>query len=564
MLRRGVVVVAALALAVGCTNAPPPPLVTTEVARTEPTRTVDPGELVVGVDSVAGGYNPHRLADQSAMTTALAQMLLPSVFRTGPDGVRRLDRTLMVSAEVTSAEPYVVTYRVRQEAAWSDSAPIAAEDFVYLWEQLREDPGGLDGAGYRLIENISAREGGKVVEVAFAEPYPGWRSLFADLLPAHLLKDSPGGWDAALADGFPASGGPYSLRLLDRDRGEIVLERNDRYWADPVALDRVVLRRTDVPGLVSGLRTGHTQLALTPVDADEQALIDGLGAEVTETAVPGSAVAAILLRPVSEAMRVSAVRRAVVAALDRAELVEVGTGGGSAGALPADALVLPPSAPSYAATRPSGVPVAPKPAQVRELLTEAGYTKDAGMWERGGVPLNLVIAAGREDYADLAREVQRQLSVEGIQSRIVTPEDPYATQPETVDLLVGPLPADGDPATALADRFGCAPVPAGETTTPPGPTTTPGGDSAPELAAANPLGYCDADVDEAVQLALTGSTPAAEALAELEPRLWQAALLYPLYQETAQLVVHRTVSGVAAGPPLAGPFALADEWRRRS
>ncbi|GGS13631.1 MULTISPECIES: ABC transporter family substrate-binding protein [Actinokineospora] len=555
-MRRVVAVVAALALA-GCTNAPPPPLVTTDVARTEPSRAVDTGEIVVGVDSVAGGYNPHKLADQSAITTALAQTMLPSVFRTGPDGVRRLDRTLMVSAEVTSAEPYVVTYRVRPEAAWSDSAPIAAEDFVYLWEQLRDAPGAIDAAGYQLISNISASDGGKVVEVTFAKPYPGWRSLFGDLLPAHLLKDSPGGWDGALADGYPASGGPYSLRLLDRDRGEVVLERNDRYWAEPVELDRVVLRRTDVPGMVGALRTGHQQVGLTPVDADDEPLIEGLGAEVTTSAVPRPTVATVLLRPVSEAMRESAVRRAVVAALDRAALIAAGTGGGPAAALPADALVLPPSAPDYAATRPSGVPVKPNAKQTQQLLTDAGFAKDtAGVWARGGSPLTLVIAAGRPDYTELATELQRQLTEAGIQSSIATPADPYRS-PEPVDLLVGPLPADSDPATTLAGRFGCT------ATAHPAPSTTPTPPPTAPDPTANPLGYCDLSTDEAIESALTGSAPVASVLESVEPRLWQAALVYPLYQETDQLVTHRTVAGVAAGPPLAGPFAVADQWHRR-
>ncbi|MGX7825223.1 ABC transporter family substrate-binding protein [Actinokineospora sp. 24-640] len=564
-------VAAAVALA-GCTNAPPPPLVTTELARTEPVRPVDPGEIVVGVDSVAGGYNPHQLADQSTITTALARMVLPSAFRTGPDGVRRLDRTLMVSAEVTSAEPYTVSYRVRPEAAWSDSAPIAAEDFVYLWEQLRDSPGAIDRAGYRLIENISSRDGGKVVEVSFTQPYPGWRSLFADLLPSHLLKDSPGGWDGALGDSFPASGGPFSLRTLDRDRGEIVLERNDRYWAEPVVLDRVVLRRTDVPGLVGAVRAGHTQVGLTPVDTESKPLVDGLGAEVSTTPVPGAGVATVLLRPVSAAMRQSAVRRAVVAVLNRAALVETGTGGGQAGSLVADSLVVAPSSPAYAATRPRDVPVAPNPALAAKLLTEAGYTKESGMWARGGAPLNLVIAAGRPDHLDLAREVQRQLSVANIQSRIVTPDPvelysamlPAPAGPDIVDLLVGPLPVGLDPATTLAGRFGCERETTGETTTTPTPTTQSAlpGDGAARPVAANPLGYCDADVDAAIQSALTGAEPIAATLADLEPRLWKAALVYPLYQETDQLIVHRTVSGVTAGPPLQGPFANATQWRR--
>ena len=50
----------------------------------------------------------------------------------------------MLSAEVTKAEPYTVTYRLRGDASWSDSAPIAAEDFVYLWEHMRDAPGVVD------------------------------------------------------------------------------------------------------------------------------------------------------------------------------------------------------------------------------------------------------------------------------------------------------------------------------------------------------------------------------------------------------------------------------------
>ena len=106
----GVTLTAAVLALAACT--PAPRYVDTPVTSPVPTK-ADTGEVVVGVSNIAGGYNPHDVADQSAITTALADVLLPSVFRPGPDGVPQLDRTVMTSASVTSADPYTVTYQIR-------------------------------------------------------------------------------------------------------------------------------------------------------------------------------------------------------------------------------------------------------------------------------------------------------------------------------------------------------------------------------------------------------------------------------------------------------------------
>ena len=50
----------------------------------------------------APGFNPHLLADHSPVTTALATLVLPSVFRPDADGIPQLDPTIATSAEVVS------------------------------------------------------------------------------------------------------------------------------------------------------------------------------------------------------------------------------------------------------------------------------------------------------------------------------------------------------------------------------------------------------------------------------------------------------------------------------
>jgi ABC-type transport system substrate-binding protein len=548
LLRKLLLAFVALVVLAGCT--PAPHLVDEKVS--SPANTpVDVGEVVVGVDSIAGGYNPHNMADQSAITTALSTLLLPSVFRPGTDGTPQLDRTLMTSATVTKAEPYTVTYTIRADASWSDAAPVAAEDFVYLREQMTSQPGVLDAAGYRLISDINARDAGKVVEVTFAKPYPGWRTLFANLLPAHLLKDAPGGWTGALQNNFPATAGPFAVKTLDDDRGEVVLERNDRYWGEPATLDRIVLRRAEQAALVAALDAGHDQMALVRTDSVGANLLSDLAPSVTTTTVARPLVTTVLLRP-SQQLTDLPVRQALVALLDRAQLVTVGTGNGPSTALRADAQALAPSTPGYAPTMPGTVVFDPTAAQT--LLTGAGYARTSAGWARDGRPLKVVIGVAAQRPVDvrIARDVQRQFAAGGVSAEVVplSGADLYRRLSATsangaadaIDVAVVGRPTGGDPATMLATDFGCVSTSAG-------------------LTPANPLGFCDAGVQPTIDAALTGSLSVSDALTSVEPALWRASVALPLFQEADVLAVRSEVAGVSAGAGFAGPFAGAAFWK---
>jgi ABC-type transport system substrate-binding protein len=554
--------VAVFVLVTGCTGTPPVPVVTTPVAPVSPGISTDLGEIIVGMDSVAGGYNPHKVADQSAITSAMANLMLPSVFRPAADGTEQLDRTLMVSADVTNSKPYTVTYRLRGDASWSDGAPVAAEDFVYLWEQLRGVQGVVDAAGYRLIANITAREAGKVVEVTFTQPYPGWRTLFADLLPAHLLKDAPGGWASALADSFPATAGPFSVKTMDVGRGEIILQRNDRYWETPALAERLVLRRGDQTDLVDALRTKHEHVVMASTDAVGVEQLKALGSAVKIFTVPRPTVASVLLRPEGPELSDSHVRSAIAAFLDRNALIAAGTGGGPSARLRADALVLAPSRGDYKPTIPAAKWPAVKDVSGAEgLLTQAGYTKTSGVWLKNGRPLDVTVAApaDNEPYQKMAQELQRELSAVGVQVRLISPTaEQLVTQlampvppgqttntDGAIDIALLPRPAGGDPAAVLADDFGCMRT----------------GESA-QYTPANLAGYCDTGQQAAIDAALTGAILLPDTLSQLEPQLWRDAVVIPLYQESESLAIRPEMSGVGVGAPLAGPFSGVVGWHR--
>ncbi len=527
----------------------------------------------MGVDDVLGGYNPHNIADASQVTSALSQLLLPSVFRPKDDGTVELDKNLMKSAEIVSQQPFTVAYTIRPDASWSDSAPIAAEDFAYLREAMRDQPGVIGAAGYRLISDIQSREGGKRVEVTFSKPYPGWQTLFNDLLPAHLLKDAPNGWQGALASTFPAVAGPYSIKGLDTARGEVTLERNERYWEKPSALDRIVLRAADQDGTLAALRSGNDQFAMTRTDGAYLKRLAELGSAVQLHTVARPTVAEILLRPVSSTLSDPKVREGVAALIDRAKLITEAAAGGPSDKLRADAQVRVPSSKSgYQATIPNpGPPSATDPVKGEELLKSAGYTKEAGTWRKNGKNLSLVVAspAKQEPYATIAKELTAQLVAAGIEVNAIAPQPRelfsnllampvlngvQQTSPEGagnvgIDIaVIGQSAGSADVASVLASTFGCRPDQLV--------------DKARAVVPGNPLGFCDPALQPSIDAALAGTTPIADALKTLEPELWRRNVAIPLFQLADTLAIGSGISGVTAGPPMVGPFGSAVNWTR--
>jgi ABC-type transport system substrate-binding protein len=529
-------------------------------------------EIVLGVDRLTGGFNPHNLADLTPLSQAVAGLLLPSAFHQTPAGQWVLDDTLLDSAEVTNTAPFTVTYRIRRNAQWSDITPIAAEDFGYLAEQMRSQPGVLDSAGYQLIDQVVSRDGGKTAEVVFHRPYAGWRTLFRHLVPAHLLKDAPGGWSKGFDAGLPVSGGPFAMVSVDPSRGEMVLVRNDRYWDVPAQVDRILFRQGSDAALVEALRSGGAQAAFFGrPNAITESLLRAADLGVTPMVVPQPVLVSVLLRPASQVLDDQRVRTAVAAALDRPSLIATGVASGPSAVLRADSAVLAPLARGYQATAPAaGVPVAPDPDTVRRSLTDAGYTRGPVYWERAAKPLRLVVAApaDREPYGTLAARVADQLRIAGIDAELheVDPDELFATMlgptpaaggesfrpasvtvDDGVDIAVVPQPAAGHPATQLASWYGCPlVVPARLAPAPP-----------------NPAGFCDLTLQQFIERALVQDDPVGAVTPAVDAALWDQIVTIPLYQQVSLLVSTSQLSGPAPGTALEGPLDGAARWQRR-
>ena len=573
-------------LLAACTTEPTPP-----PAPPPPTAPPQPSQVVVAVDDLGPGFNPHLLAHQSPVTTALASLVLPSVFRPDASGALQLDPTVATSAEVVSDEPFTVSYELNLEASWTSGAPIAAEDFVYLWQRMRDEPGVADAAGYRLITDVRSRAAGKAVDVVFSQPYPAWKTLFANLLPAHLLKDAPGSWTGALANGLPASGGPFRVVSVDRARGEVLLTRNDLYWDAPAVLDQLLLRRLGGVALADGLGVGDVDVALSDPGSDVRTALGGLQPPPRTQPAPQPVVTELALRTDGGPLADTRVRQALGVLIDRSAV----RAAVAPEALAADAFALAPSQAGYTDTDPH------TRRDATSLLTAAGWTRgDDGRWRPSGDDGPLVIGAAADRPTDLkvAEQVAAQLDAAGIDTTVVAPTGvelfgqptvpatppstspptatatataepptpssspttgttatPTATTPTpapaagvTVDIVVRPRTVGGDPATELASDYGCVDAPTPGAASPPAVPTTCSSALQPlldELVADPDAATADATRDA------------------VEKLLWTQAPALPLFQPVSLLVSTPGAdagTAVGPGPLLTGPLTGAQRW----
>ncbi|WP_163645205.1 ABC transporter family substrate-binding protein [Mycobacterium saskatchewanense] len=599
-----------------CTVNPPPAPQSTDTPHNAPPPPPRVTQIIMGIDSIGAGFNPHLLSDLSPVNAAISALVLPSAFRPVPDpgtptGSRwEMDPTLLVSADVTNQNPFTVTYKIRPEAQWTDNAPIAADDFWYLWRQMVSQPGVVDPAGYDLITGVQSLEGGKQAVVTFSQPYPAWKELFSNILPAHIVKDVPGGFAAGLARAMPVTAGQFRVESIDPQRDEILIARNDRYWGPPAKPALILFRRAGAPAaLADSVRNGDTQVAQVHGGSAAFAQLSAIP-DVRTARIVTPRVMQLTLRANEPKLSDTQVRKAILGLLDVDLLAAVGAGSDNTVTLD-QAQIRSPSDPGYEPTAP---PAMTTPAALA-LLTGAGYTIDSntssspaptpastgppevirGRISKDGQQLSLVIGVAANDSTSVAvaNTVADQLRNVGIAATVLAldPVTLYhdALTDNQVDAIVGWHQAGGNLATLLASRYGCpalqttqvptsnmasaspsASRPAspsgsgGPATTPPTPTQTPSRPPEPGAlvqAPSNLTGICDRSIQSNIDAALNGSKSINDVITAVEPRIWNMSTVLPILQDTTIVAAGPSVRNVSlSGAVPVGIVGDAGQW----
>jgi ABC-type transport system substrate-binding protein len=601
-----------------CTVNPPPAPQSTDTPHNTPPPPQRITQIIMGIDSIGAGFNPHLLSDLSPVNAAISALVLPSAFRPVPDpsaptGSRwEMDPTLLVSADVTSQNPFTVTYKIRPEAQWTDNAPIGADDFWYLSRQMVSQPGVVDPAGYDLITGVQSTEGGKQAVVTFAQPYPAWRELFSNLLPAHIVKDVPGGFAAGLARALPVTGGQFRVENIDPQRDEILIARNDRYWGPPAKPALILFRRAGAPAaLADSVRNGDTQVAQVHGGSAAFAQLSAIP-DVRTARIVTPRVMQLTLRADEPKLADAQVRKAILGLLDVDLLAAVGAGSDNTVTLD-QAQIRSPSDPGYEPTAPpamttaaalglfaasgyqveSSASLSPAPPAPNSTTTPASAGPPEvirGRISKDGKQLSLVIGVAANDPTSVAvaNTAADQLRNVGIAASVAAldPVTLYrdALNNNQVDAIVGWHRAGGNLATLLASRYGCpalqsttVPTSTAATTTPAGalppagpaitsatPPTTPSRPTDPGAlvqAPSNLTGICDRSLQSNIDAALNGTKNINDVITAVEPRLWNMSTVLPILQDTTIVAAGPSVQNVSlSGAVPVGIVGDAGQW----
>src|ERR1700742_4284174 len=602
----------------GCAVSPPPAPQSTATTRSTSPPAARKSQIIMGIDSIGAGFNPHLLSDLSAVNAAVSALTLPSAFRpvtdpATPTGSRwEMDPTLLVSAEVTGENPFTVTYKIRPEAQWTDNAPIAADDFWYLWRQMVSQPGVVDPAGYDLITGVQSLEGGKQAVVTFAQPYPAWKELFSNILPAHIVKDVPGGFAAGLARALPVTGGQFRVENIDPQRDEILIARNDRYWGPPAKPALILFRRAGAPAaLADSVRNGDTQVAQVHGGSTAFAQLSAIP-DVRTARIVTPRVMQLTLRANEPKLADAQVRKAVLGLLDVDLLAAVGAGSDNTVTLD-QALIRSPSDPGYEPTAP---PAMTKTAALG-LFTASGYQVETntsaspsptpastgppevtrGRISKDGQQLSLVIGVAANDGTSVAvaNTAADQLRNVGITATVLAldPVKLYrdALVNNRVDALVGWREAGGNLAMLLASRYSCPALEATAVSTATTPLNPPASSDPSVTARATPAttptarasnaprraqgggavvqgrsdlpGICDHSIQSNIDAALAGTANINDVVNQIEPRLWNMSTVLPILQDTTIVAAGPSVENVGlTGAVPVGIGGDAGQWSK--
>lgn len=186
------------------------------------------------------------------------------LYRQGPDGEYELG---MAAEEPTISEDGLTyTYKIREDAVWSNGEPVTANDFVYAWQRL-VNPDQAAPYSY-LIDGIVANASeimrgemepselgvsavdDKTFEVSLVREIPYLKGLLtmAPLYPLNQAFVEEQGDSYATNSDTVLYNGPFTLDGWDGTNLTWAYQKNDQYWdADTVQVDTVnwqVLKET--------------------------------------------------------------------------------------------------------------------------------------------------------------------------------------------------------------------------------------------------------------------------------------------------------------------------------
>ena len=341
------------------------------------------GTFTYALDQDIAGFNINQATDSEFVLQEIMNQVWPTVYVIPNTLQPQLDTNYVTSATVTSTSPQTVVYQINPKAVWSDGVPFNAADFIYNYQANSGNPKYTDvggkafepasTSGYNQVKSVTGSNGGKTVTVVFSTPFGDWKSLFSDMLPAHIAKV------VGFNNGFQTfnaavkvSGGPFAIQSYTQGQ-DLVEVRNPKWWGTPAPLDKLIFRFfADDNQIPPALQNSEVNGA-NPAQASLQ-FKDAIAAvpNLTTTIEAGLEFQHMDFNQANPYLAKLDVRQAIAFGTNRADMVNRIVGPITSSVKPLNNRIFVPGQPQYQDT--SGGLGAFDPAKAKQLLQASGMT----------------------------------------------------------------------------------------------------------------------------------------------------------------------------------------------
>jgi peptide/nickel transport system substrate-binding protein len=222
----------------------PPPLGTINIGAMPAQALREGGTFRWALDLLPVNFNYNQVDGAEFNNVRVIASVVPKLWLAQPDGTVKMNENYLVSATLTSINPEVVTYTLRDEATWSDGTPMTWLDFRAQWQALNGKNKAFlisSSTGYQNIASVERGKSDKQAVVTFATPFSDWQTIFDPLYPAST-NTNPAVFNTGWIQGFPVTAGPFKIAQIDRVAKTITVVRDEKWWGRKPRLDRIIFR----------------------------------------------------------------------------------------------------------------------------------------------------------------------------------------------------------------------------------------------------------------------------------------------------------------------------------
>ena len=202
-------------------------------------------KIAISSEAAISTMEPHTAGDTTS--TLVMNQVYEGLYVLGKED--ELELGVAAEEPAISEDETVYTFKIREDAKWSNDDPVTANDFVYAWQQVTSPKSGSihQALFFDVIKNAKeiALEGAdvntlgvkalddKTLEITLERPIPYLKSLlsFPVLFPQNEKYIKEQGDKYATDAEHLIYNGPFKLKEWDNaSSDDWTYEKNDTYW----------------------------------------------------------------------------------------------------------------------------------------------------------------------------------------------------------------------------------------------------------------------------------------------------------------------------------------------